>query len=287
MTSKSFLKKIHHSILFRLMVRKKSHFGNDPNKIEGILRPIESDKVNPSFRDKKIAVIVLNRNNMAIIRDCIDRLIKFNAYNYQIIVIDNQSTDGSFEMLKKEYIDTITLIKHNKNGCSTGRNLGVSVTDADYLFFFDSDQGPLRYGWLDRFLYILNKYKDVGAVGYAGGYFTQNDMTGPTFEHYPDNNLPNKYLFRTNIDYLCTSGLLVRRTVFDTVKGFDPEYDPHCFEDADLSRKIVSSGYKIAYCKDLPVYHEAHTTTQASGNNKEYYKLFAEKAKYFKNKWLT
>lgn len=286
MTIRSTLKRAHHKLLVWHMLRKPySWFGNAIHEIDGVIKTNQENKVNPSFREKKIAVIVLNRNNKDIICSCIDSLIKFNAYRYEIVVVDNLSTDGSYELMEEKYKDKITLMRNSTNGCSTGRNLGAKLTSAEYLLFLDSDQGPTRYGWLDTYLFIMRLNKEIGAVGYAGGFFTQRDMTGPTFEYYPEKALPKKYLFRTNVDYLCTSGVLVRKSVFEEIGGFDPAYDPHCFEDADLSRRIIDAGYKIAYSKDFPVYHEAHATTKANEKREDYLTLYKKNADHFRKMW--
>lgn len=280
-----FLKKIHHQLLVSLMLQKKqSLFNNQIKEIVGAEKALLEAELK-SF--PKIAVIVLNHNNQAIISLCLDSLIEFNDYDYQIIVVDNQSTDDSVKLIKEKYANKIKLILNSKNGAASGRNLGSSeAKETDYLLFIDSDQGPIEHGWLDTYLKIMSKYKEIGMLGDGGGFFTEKDLTGPTFEYYSDKSLPKKYSHRTNIDYLVAGGAMIRNEVFQRVVGFDEAYDPHIFEDADLSRKVFNAGYQIAYCKDLPIYHLAHSTTKADQNNEDYLRQYAKNAQYFRQKWL-
>lgn len=280
-----FLRKIHHQLLVFLMLQKKrSLFNNQIKKFIGAEKALLETELK-SF--PKIAVIILNHNNQAIISRCLDSLIEFNDYGYQIIVVDNQSTDESVRLIKEKYANKIKLILNFKNGAASGRNLGAKETkEADYLLFIDSDQGPMKHRWLDTYLKIMLQYKEIGMLGNGGGFFTETDLTGPTFEYYHNAALPKKYSHRTNIDYLVTGGAMIRTAVFQDLTGFDEAYDPHIFEDADLSRKVLGAGYQIAYCKDLPIYHLAHSTTKSNQNNEDYSRQYAKNAQYFRQKWL-
>lgn len=279
------IKKISHKIRVWMMLHKKiSKFGNNIQSTQGEIKNNSTYKKS-SLQKHTISVIVLNHNNKKIIDRCLDSLIKHNSYHYQIIVVDNLSTDDSVSYLKNKYQNKIDLILNKVNGCSSGRNLGAKKAIGEYLLFLDSDQGPTSNRWLDIFIQILNNYPKIGAVSWAGGFFTENDITGPTMDCFPDQGLPAKYLFRTNIDYLGSGGLLISKDTFNKINGFDTKYDPYCFEDADLSRKIIDIGKDIAYSKDLSIYHLAHSTTGSSDNNQKYLDQFRKNALFFKNKW--
>lgn len=282
-----FLKKMHYQFLVFLMLQKKeSLFATKIHRIDGqkrthfVFKPKEG-------KMPKIAVIVLNHNNRKIIANCLDSLIQFNDYQYQIIVVDNQSNDDSVPYIKEKYGKQIQLILNTKNGAASGRNLGAqAAVDCDYLLFIDSDQGPTQHDWLDTYLSVLQNEPAIAMIGNGGGFLTQKDLTGPTFDYYPQAALPPEYLYRRNIDYLTAGGAMIRNQAFCSIGGFDENYDPHIFEDADLSRKLLASGQEIAYCKDLPIYHFAHSTTQASQDNQDYLLQYAKNARYFRQKWL-
>lgn len=277
----SILKKIFHQIRVWLMLKKKiSKFGNSIQNIKGEKYLKLKQKSIP-----KISIIILNHNNKIVIQKCINSLIKYNIYNYEIIIVDNQSTDESVTFLKKKYGSNIKIFLNSINGCSSGRNLGVKKSTGEYLLFLDSDQGPTSNNWLDNYINIASNYPKISAIGWTGGFVTESDMTGPTLDCYPQKGLPSNYLFRTNIDYLGSGGLFISKTFFNKIEGFDINYDPYSFEDTDISRKIIRNNGIIAYTNRLFIYHNSHSTTKSSGNNQEYLKQLKKNAIFFKNKW--
>lgn len=234
-------------------------------------------------QNQKISIIILNRNNKKTIFKCVESLLFFNTYNYEIIVVDNQSTDGSYEFLQEKYGDHIKLLKNSKNGCSSGRNLGVQSSEGDLIFFLDSDQWIIEKNWLDDALGILKTRRDIGAVGWNAGWFDENSVEGPIVDYYQNRAIKPNELFRTDVTYLATSGLLMEKMLFEEIGGFDEYYDPTCFEDTDLSLAIKHKGYKLAYCPYMSIFHLPHQTTNSGSI--EHKKRMLRNGEYFINKW--
>lgn len=233
----------------------------------------------------KISIIVLNYNNMRVIKRCVETLIAHNKrYSYEIIVVDNGSTDGSYEMLQKEYENRIILLKNDVNGCSSGRNLGVKNATGKYVCFLDSDQWILTDYWLDSALDILKKHRDIGAVGWNAGWFTPGNTTGPIVDYIENRAIDSSQIwYRTDIAYLATSGMLMSRNLFNDIEGFDTFYDPTCFEDTDLSLKIRNEGYELAYSPYWGIMHLPHQTTKSG--SKRHTELMNRNGRYFYDKW--
>lgn len=236
----------------------------------------------PEKFKNNISIIILNYNNKAIIKKCIDSLLLYNCrYNYEIIIVDNQSTDGSYEMLAEEYKQKIIIVRNKKNGCASGRNLGVSIASREYIMFLDSDQWAIYGHWLDNYLRIMNI--NAGAIGWAAGWFNKNGYAEHVVDSFPFRYMPPKYIYREDIGYLGTGGFIISIKLFNKLQGFDIAYDPTCYEDADLSLKIRDAGEKIIYCPYLGVEHLPHQTTKIG--SKEAEMLTKEKGDYFVNKW--
>lgn len=232
-----------------------------------------------------ISIIILNHNNMNVIFRCVTSLLAFNGrYNCEIIVVDNDSNDGSYEEIERHYGGKITLLKNRKNGCSSGRNLGAQAAHGEFLFFLDSDQWAISETYLDNAIEILYKERYIGAVGWAAGWFSPGKCGGPISDYFPNRAIESpQILFRTDIGYLGSGGLLLRRSLFDEVGGFDEQYDPTCFEDTDLSLKIRHAGYELAYCPYIGLKHLSHQTT-LSGND-AHARLIEKHGTYFQKKW--
>lgn len=236
----------------------------------------------PKFFEN-ISVIVLNYNNKKIIEKCIDSLLKYNhRYKYEIIVVDNQSQDGSYELIKRKY-KNIKVLRNSKNGCSSGRNLGVANSSKEYVIFLDSDQWVTNDFWLDNYIEVLSSNSSVGAVGWAGGWFNKKGLAYHTFENFEYRYMPPQGLYRSDIGYLGSGGLMMSKKLFKKIKGFDLNYDPTCYEDTDLSVNIRHHKKEIVYCPYLGIEHNPHQTTKSGSHIHDI--LIKEKGYYFVKKW--
>lgn len=237
-----------------------------------------------NVRQKKISVIILNYNNKPVIFRCVDSLLKHkDKYDYEIVVVDNNSTDGSFELLQEKYSGLITLVKNDVNGCSSGRNLGVKNASGEIYVFLDSDQWVVCDRWLDSALYILNKYRGIGALSWAAGWFDEGLLTGPIVDYFPNRAIKSNQLFRDDVTYLGTGGFAIKRDIFNRIEGFDEKYDPTCYEDTDLSFQVRDIGLKTVYCPYMGIMHLPHQTTNSgtAGHSN----LMERNGNYFLDKW--
>lgn len=228
-----------------------------------------------------ISIIVLNYNNKNIIFNCINSIIKHSSkYNYELIIVDNNSNDGSYEELLK--VKNIKVIKNKKNGCSSGRNLGIKNSSGEYLLFLDSDQYPQNDYWLDEYIDIIKTNKNA-VIGWAAGWLNNQHYSGKTVDFYEYRYMPPVGLFRKDIAYLGTGGMFGKKSTFLKTSLFDEAYDPTCYEDTDMSFQLKDNNIELIYSPCLGIIHDAHQTTKSG--TKKHQKLIDEKGYYFKNKW--
>lgn len=233
---------------------------------------------------ENISIVVLNHNNKKVIFNCVDSLIKYNErYQYEIIVVDNDSTDGSYEELQKVYKNKIKLIKNSKNGCASGRNLGAKEAKGSYIMFLDSDQWVLHKYWLDNYLDIYNNTKNIGAVAWGAGWFNDFGLSYRIVDNYDYRYMPANILARCDIGYLATCGFFIKKDILNKVGGLDEAYDPTCYEDTDLALSVRNNKAEIYYSNLLGVGHLPHQTTKAGTDAHD--KLIKEKGDYFVEKW--
>lgn len=261
----------------------KNNWYNRTCQMLDILYKNESEKCQKEFYNN-ISIVVLNYNNKGIIDRCIDSLLRYNKrYSYEIIIVDNKSTDGSLEQMKNKYKDKIKIIENEKNGCSSGRNLGVKNATKEYIMFLDSDQWAMNEYWVDPYFEILNKVPNVGLIGWAAGWFNKYGKAYHVVDSFAYRYMPQSGLCRKDIGYLGSGGMMIKKELFDKVEGFDLYYDPTCYEDTDLSLKIRNEGFEIYYCPYLGVMHLPHQTTKSGSSAHK--KLTNEKQEYFTKKW--
>lgn len=129
----------------------------------------------------------------------------------------------------------------------------------------------------------MKKNKGIGAVSWGAGWFDKNSVVGPVAESLPDRGMKPYSLFREDIAYLATSGLVMSKKVFELTDGFDDKYDPTCFEDTDLSFQIKNLGIKIAFTPYINLIHMAHQTTHAGSDAHK--KRMNDNGSYFRHKW--
>lgn len=239
----------------------------------------------------RISLVILIHNNERIISRCLETVLRHGeGFLKEVIVVDNASTDGGAAVVEARF-PTVKLIRNPKNGCSSGRNLGLRVATGDIIGFLDSDQWLTSRGSFEEAVTLLDRHPAVGAIGWAAGWFepTHKSFAGPLVDYLARRGTEApEYLevgFRSDIGYLGTGAMFVKRSVLTQCAGFDEGYDPTCFEDTDISLQIVSRGFLLAYRDFTGVRHQPHQTTGANSNSKRYEDLFLRNAEYFRKKW--
>ncbi len=201
-----------------------------------------------SSKSNKISVVIPNFNNAKFIRDCIDSVISQTYLNFEIIFVDDKSSDDSLEVISSYNDRRITLIALDENvGISAVRNIGIKNASGHYLTTLDSDDIFYDKTKLAAELALIKTYKKKGTdivafsnivrIAESGVYqsIVGNDNTikqGIIFEEMLERSL---FIPR---DFLCL------RDIYEEV-GF---YDEHIamYEDWDLKLRIAKN-YSFFY----------------------------------------
>lgn len=240
-----------------------------------------------------VSVVVLIHNNRTIIERCISTILDHcQQWLHEIVVVDNQSVDGGAEFVEQRFggHPKVQLVRNSENGCSSGRNLGVKSASGKFIAFFDSDQWVTSPSSFAEAVHLLEAEPALGAIGWNAGWFdaTRNDLGGAISDYVPNRGMNAAALergYRGDIGFLGTSGMFMRRELFERIDGFDTFYDPTCFEDTDICFQIKSAGFVVALRDLAGIRHQPHQTTGASEGSERYRKLFVRNAEYFRNKW--
>lgn len=240
-----------------------------------------------------VSVVVLIHNNRRIIERCISTLLAHaGGWLQEIVVVDNQSTDGGPELVENLFGGDarVTLVRNGENGCSSGRNLGVKHSTGKYIAFFDSDQWLTSASCFAEAVNILDLDEGVGTIGWNAGWFDagRDDLGGPISDYLPNRGMNVEARikgYRDDVGFLGTSCMFIKRELFDGLAGFDTFYDPTCFEDTDICFQVKKAGYSVAFRDLAGVRHQPHQTTGASEGSERYRRLFERNAAYFRDKW--
>lgn len=245
-----------------------------------------------------VSVVILNWNRKEMLLDCLRSIKELDYPIYEIIVVDNASTDGSAQAVRENYPDVV-LIENDKNyGAIGGKNIGLRralQSDVEYIYMQDNDIVAAKDA-LTKLVEVAEADATVGMVGAmmydyskpdtilsAGGTidWTQNVSRGRG-DNQKDVGQFNKI---EPVDYLWGGALLVRKSVLETVGLFDEDYIGYWFEDSDLSVRVAKAGFKVLFNPFAKVWHKPHATAEQFSYRKKY--LAARNAIRFMKKHAT
>ena len=208
-----------------------------------------------------VSVIIVNYNTLHVLRPCLDSLIEqTNGIDYEIIVVDNGSTDGSIEALAED--KRIVFIPTGKNlGFGKANNKGLEQAKGEYIFFLNSDT-LLKNNALKMLYDFAKQYQGkLGAVGcvledrqgnriHSYGQFPKmgNDfqkflwlpiLKGLHLYHQPAIEYPEHWM---KVDFVTGADLFVSRQVLDECGSFHPAFFMYC-EETEMEYRFKQKGY--------------------------------------------
>lgn len=228
-----------------------------------------------SIKRARVVIVVLNWNGAAFIRPCLDSLLQQGYPDYQIVVVDNGSTDDSRQLLanfQRDHGAAIKVILNNRNlGFAGGINVGINYAlknRFDGVALFNNDAVADK-DWLSNLAKVLEEKKEVGIVtglllnedgskiDSTGDFYSLWGLAFPRRREEPAANAPpSGYVFGA------TGGAsLYRRELFEDVGQFDEDFFAY-YEDVDISFRAQLSGWKVYYTKDAVAYHKMGETSK-------------------------
>jgi len=211
-----------------------------------------------------VSVIIVNFNGKKHLEKCLDSLIKIDYQNYEVVLVDNNSTDESVEFVKKEY-PSITIIKLNANyGFAEPNNIGAKNAKGDFFLFLNNDT-VVNPNFISVMVNQLKKdskiaicqsllLKPNGNVDSSGDFI---DTLGRSYSSKEKVSEVKKILNARG------ASMMVRKDAFWDLGGFDKHFFVS-FEDVDLGWRAWIWGYKVVLLPDSIVYHTGSQTTKQS-----------------------
>lgn len=240
---------------------------NDADK-EIILQYKDNIEYNTDWNVKKTAIVIASYNQAELMKQCITSIRENNlASSYEMIVVDNHSTDGITEWLRGQ--KDIKLICNTENkGFPYACNQGIKIAEPEsdiFLLNNDTIVTPNAIFWLRMGLYSGDM---VGAVGSITNFGSNNQMIEEHFETIDEylqfgkkNNIPIKNPYEKKI-YLIGFALLLKRRALDGIGLLDVRFTPGNFEDNDLGLRLHLAKYQVYLCHNSFIYHYGHGNEQ-------------------------
>ena len=238
-------------------------------------RPIEF----PVHEQVEISIIIPVFNQLRFTQACLASLQENQGTErFEVVVVDDSSTDGTPEAVAR-MPGVVYLRNETNSGFITSCNRGAEKARGKYLVFLNNDT-LVRDGWLSALVGTFAEEPQAGIVGSklvypdgrlqeAGGIIWQ-DAFGWNYGKFDDAGKP-EYNYLREVDYCSAAALMIPKSLFASVGGFDSRYAPAYYEDTDLAFKVRRAGYKVLYQPLSEVIHyEGATggTDLASGTKK-------------------
>ena len=174
--------------------------------------------------------------------------------SYEVIVVDDGSTDGTGEIARQAGAQVIT---QRNTGAAAARNAGAAVACGELLLFTDADCAPLP-GWITA---LVAPFADERVSGVKGAYLTCQQALLSRFTQLEYEDRYDRMAGVETIDFVDTYSAAYRRDIFLANGGFDPAF--RFDEDQELSFRLTEKGYRLVFAPAAQVYHSHNVTLLA------------------------
>lgn len=231
-----------------------------------------------------LTIIIVNYNSMAYLKKCLNSIINSQyKVNVEIFVSDNNSKDGSIDMVKNEFPQVFLVENKNNLGYSGAANRAIRQSSGRYILILNNDIEVLDNP-LDLMVERINRDSDIGLLGcmllnsdktlqQSFGYFKYGFISEAIqkfiFNRYRnENSLMGRYLVKTHkkfreVDWIRGACIMARRKAMEDVGLMDENYFMY-FEEVDLCKRIWRKGWRICYFPDAKMIHHGGISSDAN-----------------------
>lgn len=215
-------------------------------------------RVNPT-----VSVVIPVHNKFHVTYHCLaSLLVAANRADFEIILVDDGSSDKT-----RDILSVVSGLQYVRNEVAGGFlfacNRGVSHAKGDYIVLLNNDTEATA-GWLDELLAVFDNYESVGLVGskllYPNGHLQEAGgivwgSGNPCNYGRNANPYDPRYCYTRQVDYLSGACIMLPRSLWNDIGGFNEIYAPAYFEDTDLAFRVREAGHKVVYAPFSQVVH--------------------------------
>ena len=211
----------------------------------------------------KVSIVVPNWNGMKFVGMCLDSLSQLDFQDYEVIVVDNGSTDGSREMIEQQYPDVRRVELPDNMGFAIACNEGIKASNAEYIVLLNNDI-EVTPDWLKELYEGMERHPECGMGTTKMMFLDQRDVfynTGDLFHSWSagggrgqgEKEL-GQYDDEEYVFGACAGAGIYRREFFNQVGLFDEDFFIFA-EDVDLNMRGQLQGLKAVYLPKAKVFH--------------------------------
>ena len=203
----------------------------------------------------KVSIIIVNYNGKELLQKCLDSLLNVRYDNFEIILVDNNSTDGTVEFVTKNHPSIIIIKLDSNKGFAEPNNIAAKIAKGEYLLFLNNDT-VVTHNFISEMVKVMETDKKIaicqslllkpdGSIDSSGDFIDELGVV---------------YNSKTKIDEIREvssakgASMLVRSDIFKKLGGFDQKFFV-TFEDVDLCWRSWILGYRVLIIPASIVYH--------------------------------
>jgi GT2 family glycosyltransferase len=241
-----------------------------------------------------VGIVILTWNGKALTLACLESVVALDYALLDIIVVDNNSTDGTVESVEQAYGDNVHIIVNEENlGFSRGNNIGIRRAlerGAEYVLLLNNDTtvGP---NLIDGLLSVFATYPGTGVAGpkiyfasppariwFAGGKVS---LAKGLAKHIGIRQRDlGQFDSVREVDYISGCALMARRDVFAGIGFLDPSYRAY-FEDTDFCMRAKRGGFEIRYTPTAVVWHKVSSSTGGQLSRRKIFQKLKSTLRFF------
>ncbi|MBI4498003.1 MAG: glycosyltransferase family 2 protein [Chloroflexi bacterium] len=216
----------------------------------------------------RVAVIIPNWNGAHLLPTCLDALRCQVYRDFQTVVVDNGSQDGSRELLARAYPEVRGIPLPTNLFFSGAVNCGIRDTASPIIVLLNNDTEP-EPRWLEELVAGLEAHPEAGMATSKILLFDRRDTLHTAGDFYTLDGVPGnrgvwerdtgQYDGATRVFGACAGAAAYRRAMLDDIGLFDEDFVGYC-EDVDLSFRAQLAGYSCVYVPTARVYHRLSAT---------------------------
>ena len=207
-----------------------------------------------------VSIIIINYNGKSYLEKCLESIKKIKYDNLEIIVVDNNSTDGTMEFLAQNYPSIITLKLDKNYGFAKPNNMAAKIAKGDFLLFLNNDT-EVTPNFLTELVQVLVGNNQIGICQSLllkpnGEIDSSGDFIDTIGVVYNSKEPIDKI---REISSARGASMIIRKELFLDLEGFDEQFFVS-FEDVDLGWRTWIKGYKVVINPKSVVYHHGGKT---------------------------
>ena len=231
-----------------------------------------------------VTVIIPTKNQLKLLKACLDSLENTTYKNYQVAVIDNESDDPKTLEYLKQLTCQVLRIKNpgGKFSFAAINNRAVEQVDSEYVLFLNNDTEVINPRWLSQMVGYA-QIPDVGAVGarllYPDGriqhagviHGLHHGLAGHAFKLMDKHNRGylSQAMVTRNYSAVTAACTITPRQLFLELGGFDEQNFAVAYNDVDYGYRLLARGYRCVYCPDAELLHKEGTSRGFTDNPQE------------------